>query len=272
MFYQNRPFLPSYYNQNAFYQSPTGLHRSTMDSSTSSQANQPYFSLNCVTLYMDFEQLINNQEYYQSRDYSIGQGSAHGSAPVDEDDDSPVEEMPPVKTKKPLKPYQVAKISPRNLKPPRVQHHGGFNLNNEAYESEEETQEQLPMGHDRAKAKKKSFASSRGGSSSFVDLVADKFLNIKKEKWGKMKEQQESYIQLKNQELDIREAKRREAAELKREKLAIQRRTLELAEREKRDKDILFYNSEISSSLPAIQQQKLQEMKDEIKERYNLDY
>ncbi|GKB76662.1 hypothetical protein Tco_0943557 [Tanacetum coccineum] len=100
------------------------------------------------------------------------------------------------------------------------------------------------MGHDRAKAKKKSFASSRGGSSSF----------------------------LKNQELDIREAKRREAAELKREKLAIQRRTLELAEREKRDKDILFYNSEISSSLPAIQQQKLQEMKDEIKERYNLDY
>ncbi|GKF75770.1 hypothetical protein Tco_0225214 [Tanacetum coccineum] len=64
----------------------------------------------------------------------------------------------------------------------------------------------------------------------------------------------------------------REAAELKREKLAIQRRTLELAEREKRDRDILFYNLESSSSLPAIQRKKLQEMKDEIKERYNLDY
>ncbi|GKC37703.1 hypothetical protein Tco_1050087 [Tanacetum coccineum] len=87
-----------------------------------------------------------------------------------------------------------------------------------------------------------------------------------------MEEQQQSYIQLKNRELDIREAERREAVELKREKLAIQRRTLELAEREKRDRDILFYNSESSSSLPAIQRKKLQEMKDEIKERYNLDY
>ncbi|GKA82701.1 hypothetical protein Tco_0789449 [Tanacetum coccineum] len=94
-------------------------------------------------------------------------------------------------------------------------------------------------------------------SSSFVDLVANEFLNIKKEKWGKREEQQQSYIQLKNRELDIWDAERREAAELKREKLAIQRRTLELAEREKRDRDILFYNSVIDPSLPAIQQQKL---------------
>nr|GFA63470.1 hypothetical protein [Tanacetum cinerariifolium] len=42
-------------------------------------------------------------------------------------------------------------------------------------------------------------------------------------KWGRMKEQQDSYIQLKNRELDIQEAARREAANLKREKLAIQR-------------------------------------------------
>ncbi|GKC65782.1 hypothetical protein Tco_1098380 [Tanacetum coccineum] len=62
------------------------------------------------------------------------------------------------------------------------------------------------------------------------------------------------------------------AAQLKRKKLEIQRRTLELAERDKRDKGILFYNSEINSSLPAIQQQKLLEMKLEIKARYNLDY
>ncbi|GJU58727.1 hypothetical protein Tco_1236493 [Tanacetum coccineum] len=40
------------------------------------------------------------------------------------------------------------------------------------------------MGRDRAKAKKKAAGSSRGGSSSFVDLVADKFFN-KKQKKGK---------------------------------------------------------------------------------------
>ncbi|GJW33678.1 hypothetical protein Tco_0053710 [Tanacetum coccineum] len=120
----------------------------------------------------------------------------------------------------------------------------------QADESEKETQEKRAMGRDRAKAKKKSSASSREGSSSFVDLVADKFLNMKKEKWEKREVQQQPNIQLKNRELDIREAERREAVELKRGKLAIQRRTLELAEREKRDRDILFYNSEISSLCP----------------------
>ncbi|GJY80442.1 hypothetical protein Tco_0493193, partial [Tanacetum coccineum] len=61
---------------------------------------------------------------------------------------------------------------------------GGINLNDEADEDVEETQEVQPMGHDQSKAKKKSVGSSRGGSSSFVDLVADKFLNINK-KMGK---------------------------------------------------------------------------------------
>ncbi|GJZ02124.1 hypothetical protein Tco_0520085 [Tanacetum coccineum] len=53
--------------------------------------------------------------------------------------------------------------------------------NTKADESEEETQEQRPMGHDQAK-KKKSSDSSREGSSSFVDLVVDKFFNIKSAK------------------------------------------------------------------------------------------
>ncbi|GJX80598.1 hypothetical protein Tco_0328747 [Tanacetum coccineum] len=83
---------------------------------------------------------------------------------------------------------------------------------------------------------------------------------------GKKDEQQQSYIELKNRELSIREAEAQEIAQLKREKLGIQRRTLELAEREKRDRCILFYNSKINSSLPPIQQQKLLEMKMEIKE------
>ncbi|GKB69808.1 hypothetical protein Tco_0931220 [Tanacetum coccineum] len=102
---------------------------------------------------------------------------------------------------------------------------GGLNLNDEVVESEEETQEERPIGRDRAK--KKSSASSREGSS-FVDLVADKFFNIKSAKWRKTKEKQD-YIQLNNRELDIQEAARLEAADLKREKLEIQRRTLELA-------------------------------------------
>ncbi|GJT88338.1 hypothetical protein Tco_1070055 [Tanacetum coccineum] len=128
------------------------------------------------------------------------------------------------------------------------------------------------MGRDRAKAKKKAAGSSRGGSSSFVDLVADKFFNMKQIKWGKKDEQQQSYIEFKNRELSIREAEAREIAQLKREKLEIQRRTLELAEKEKLDRDILFYTSLIDPTLPPIQQHKLLEMKMEIKERYNLDY
>nr|GEX16552.1 hypothetical protein [Tanacetum cinerariifolium] len=56
---------------------------------------------------------------------------------------------------------------------------GGLNLNEEANEAVEETQEFRPMGRNRAKAKKKAAGFSRGGASSFVDLVADKFYNMK---------------------------------------------------------------------------------------------
>ncbi|GKC14204.1 F-box domain, cyclin-like protein [Tanacetum coccineum] len=40
------------------------MYRSTMDSSTSSQSNQPYSPLNRVNLDMDFEQLMYSQDYY----------------------------------------------------------------------------------------------------------------------------------------------------------------------------------------------------------------
>nr|GEX95015.1 hypothetical protein [Tanacetum cinerariifolium] len=108
MFYQNRPFHPPYNNQNAFYQSSTGLYRPTMDLSTSSQANQPYSPLNRVNLDMDFDQLLHSQEYFPTQDFSMGQGSAHSSAPVD-DDDSPVEKISPVKAKRPLRRASKAK-------------------------------------------------------------------------------------------------------------------------------------------------------------------
>ncbi|GKB32517.1 hypothetical protein Tco_0871918 [Tanacetum coccineum] len=175
---------------------------------------------------MDFEQLMYSQKFYPTQDYSIGQGSA----PVD-DDDSHIEEMSPVKAKKPSKCASKSKKNDtREKEPPkdwtkakeialcqawcdvsensekgnnmkakgfweavinyfeketgstRGSTSGCFNLNNEADEYEEETQEHRPMGHDRSKAKKKSFASSRAGSSSFVNLVADKFFNIKSTK------------------------------------------------------------------------------------------
>nr|GEW18107.1 hypothetical protein [Tanacetum cinerariifolium] len=115
MFYQNRPFHPPYNNQNAFYQSPAGLSRPTMESSTSSQVNQPYSPVNHNNLDIDFEQLMFSQDYYQSQDYSMGHssahGSAHGSAPVnaDEEDDYLVEEVSPVKPKKPSRRAAMAK-------------------------------------------------------------------------------------------------------------------------------------------------------------------
>ncbi|GKC57263.1 retrotransposon protein, putative, ty3-gypsy subclass, partial [Tanacetum coccineum] len=61
---------------------------------------------------------------------------------------------------------------------------GGINLNEKANEVVQETQEFRPMSRDRAKAKKKAAGSSREGSSSFVDLVADEFCNMK-QKMGK---------------------------------------------------------------------------------------
>ncbi|GKE96360.1 hypothetical protein Tco_1581215 [Tanacetum coccineum] len=161
----------------------------------------------------------------------MGQGSARGSDPVD--DDSPVEEMSPVKAKKPSKRASRAKKNDgKEIEAPKdwtkakeialhdftLEHcynilkdhqcwleiemlafykntngqkkiqdfrnhlrsaSGGFNLNNEADEYDEEAREHQPMGHDASKAKKKSHASSREGSSSFVALVVDKYLGIK---------------------------------------------------------------------------------------------
>ncbi|GJZ03276.1 hypothetical protein Tco_0536551 [Tanacetum coccineum] len=63
---------------------------------------------------------------------------------------------------------------------------GGLNLNEETDKTVEETQEFRPMGRDRAKAKKKAVGSSRGGSSLFVDLVADKFYNMKSKNGERM--------------------------------------------------------------------------------------
>ncbi|GJX80599.1 hypothetical protein Tco_0328748 [Tanacetum coccineum] len=87
-----------------------------MESSTSSQLNQPYSLINPTNLDMYFVDLMFSQEYNHSQYYSMGHGSSHGSAPGsthdsanglfpfhDDEHDSPVEEVSPVKPKKPLK-------------------------------------------------------------------------------------------------------------------------------------------------------------------------
>ncbi|GJU18939.1 retrotransposon protein, putative, ty3-gypsy subclass [Tanacetum coccineum] len=280
-----------------------------MESSTSSQPNQPYSPINPTNLDMNFEVLLFSQEYNYNQDYSLGHGSHHGSAHGsvsvhDDEDDSHVEEVSPVKPKKPSRQnnisgnsmkakgfweaviryfkketgssranhesgtndldvyhkaceeykmiykgdftlehcYNILKDHPgwkyvempyfyqtqgrkksKNSETTSGSASGGLNLNREADEDMEETQEFRLMGRDRAKAKKKAAGSSRGRSSSFVDLIADKFYNMKQKKWRKKDEQQQSYIELKNRELSIREAEAREIAQLKREKLEIQR-------------------------------------------------
>ncbi|GKE34040.1 hypothetical protein Tco_1453362 [Tanacetum coccineum] len=88
--------------------------------------------------------------------------------------------------------------------------------------------------------------------------------------WERSKQFEPLTSRDKEEMIQIQEKKSR--IDLQSEKLGIQRRTLELAERGKRDRDILFYNSIIDPCLPPIQQEKLLEMKMEIKERYNLDY
>ncbi|GJZ66029.1 hypothetical protein Tco_0622725 [Tanacetum coccineum] len=72
-----------------------------MESSTSSQQNQPSYPINPTNLDMNFDELIFSQDYNYSQDYSMGHGSGHDSATVqDDEDDSPVEEVSPVKPKK----------------------------------------------------------------------------------------------------------------------------------------------------------------------------
>ncbi|GJU73935.1 hypothetical protein Tco_1265340 [Tanacetum coccineum] len=215
MFYQNHPFNPPYSNPNAFHNSPTGLYRPTKESSTSFQPYQPYSPINPTNLDMNFDELMFSQEYNYSQDYSMGHGSGHGSAHgsahgsvpfYDDEDDSPVEEVSPVKPKKPSRRATKAKKdgtkeakgfweaviryfeketgSTRGAKKVKTSKttsgsaSGGINLNEEADEAVQETQEFRPMGCDRVKAKKK----TAGSSSSIVDLVADKFYNMKQKK------------------------------------------------------------------------------------------
>ncbi|GJW60033.1 hypothetical protein Tco_0109368 [Tanacetum coccineum] len=77
---------------------PSGVEEHFYDIEVSHLDYDPFFGV-----------LISKSNYEESssgiRDYSMGHGSAHGSAPIndDEEDSSPVEEVSPVKPKKPLR-------------------------------------------------------------------------------------------------------------------------------------------------------------------------
>nr|GEU74485.1 hypothetical protein [Tanacetum cinerariifolium] len=118
--------------------------------------------------------------------HGLAPGLAHGSFSFDDDEDnSPAEEVSPVKPKKPSKRAAKTKkdIQRRAKRPQKSgQWRKRLRCAKEADEVVQETQEFRPMGRDRAKAKKKAVCSSSGGSSSFVNLVADKFYNIKQKK------------------------------------------------------------------------------------------
>nr|GEW15543.1 hypothetical protein [Tanacetum cinerariifolium] len=98
------------------------MYRPSFDSSSPSpQQNQGYSSLNRINLDMDTKNLFDtqdyyagqgsgqssggNQYYYTGQDYSMGHCSAHV------EDDSPVEEVAPVKAKKVSKRRQKAKTT-----------------------------------------------------------------------------------------------------------------------------------------------------------------
>ncbi|GJW58122.1 hypothetical protein Tco_0104853 [Tanacetum coccineum] len=186
-----------------------------MESSTSSLPNQPYSPINPTSLEKNFEDLMFSQEYNYSQDYSMGHGSGHGLAPGSAYG-SAYGSVHFTMTKTTL---LSKRCHPSNLRSPRdVQQRprknsisgngmkakgfweavisqgrkksktskttlrlasGGLNLNEEADEVVEETQEFRPMGRDQAKAKKKATGSSHEEASSFVDLVAKKFYNMK---------------------------------------------------------------------------------------------
>nr|GEY52224.1 hypothetical protein [Tanacetum cinerariifolium] len=204
----------------------------------------------------------------------------------DDEDDSPVEEVLPVKPKKPSgRAAKAKKDKPKEVKETPKE----WTVEEEIVLCQGWKNVEMPNFYQsQGRKKSKTSETTSGSASGGLNLnekedeaveetqkfqpMADKFYNMKQKKWGKKDNEQQSYIELKNRELSIREAEAREIAQLKRKKLEIQRRTLELAERKKWDRDILFYNSATDTTLPPIKQEKMLEMKMEIKTRYNLDY
>ena len=79
---------------------------------------------------------------------------------------------------------------------------------------------------------------------------------------------------MKEKELEQRDKKlalEQKKAEQEDRRLAMEEQKLEFERQKKYQKDLIFYFKPIDPSLPAFQRQKMQELKDAIKEQYNLE-
>ena len=129
-----------------------------------------------------------------------------------------------------------------------------------------EPRNKRPIGHDAAKKSKKK--ATETNMASFLDGVADKWKSIKTMALGKKQQLADGYYEIKRKELEQRN---RELA-LEEKKLEQRERDRKFQEEEKYEKDIIFYCTPIDPALPELQRQKMQELKDKIKKRHNLDY
>jgi hypothetical protein len=125
-FYVNKPFVPPQRPNTDYHQEPGGSsYRPNMDFLHCSQHYQDYSPIRSTNLDMnlddwgDYPTPQYSTQNYPSQDASMGQGSGHGSyhgsMPFDEDDD--VEEISPVKPKKPSRCATKAKDKGKQPEP-----------------------------------------------------------------------------------------------------------------------------------------------------------
>ncbi|GJR73283.1 glutathione S-transferase T3-like protein [Tanacetum coccineum] len=103
--------------------------------------------------------------------------------------------------------------------------HIGLDLNDEATDSgDEEVQETRQMGRDKAKRMRSSFAarsaSSAAADPSLVDALLSKYTQVATSLFSSRKEASSEYIRIKEWQLEMKDQRRREEAELERLKLA----------------------------------------------------
>ena len=103
-------------------------------------------------------------------------------------------------------------------------------------------------------------------------------MKLEATKFRPREEAQDFYLELKQRQMEMEEKTRREQMKLeqqklaqKQEKLELQRQMFQFQQEKKRDKDLMFYYSS-DEHLTGRQRETVLEMKQKIKEKYNLDY
>ena len=104
------------------------------------------------------------------------------------------------------------------------------------------------------------------------NFASQDLFKLKPSKPAKIKDIKESWKSLKEQELAMKRGKMQEEQAIKREKIKLQQRQVEIMDLTKRERDKIFYNSAIDPNLGERQLQELMQVKAPIKARYNLGY